>query len=142
MSWHAHEFVVLLCIKGKTWDPCIYAAQPSNLYCLAGVILNIKLCFFAIEPLFRNGVSNFRTDDDDELPVDAKGHADITIQGNILRVDRSGKLQLRQLEYIASLHIPQMLMSCSKQVSRHLDCQRSRLALALVIKYSNPGQLL
>ena len=95
-----------------------------------------------MEPLFRNGVSNFRTDDDDELPVDAKGHADITIQGNILRVDRSGKLQLRQLEYLASLHIPQMLMSCSKQVSRHLDCQRSRLALALVIKYSNPGQLL
>ena len=116
MSWHAQEFVLCLCIKGKTWDPCIYVAQPSN--------------------------SNFRTDDDDELPVDAKGHADITIQGNILRVDRSGKLQLRQLEYLASLHIPQMLMSCSKQVSRHQDCQRSRLALALVIKYSNPGQLL
>ena len=30
------------------------------------------------------------TDDDDDKPVDAKGHADITIQGNILRVDRTG----------------------------------------------------
>ncbi len=37
----------------------------------------------------------FRTDEDDDQPVDEKGHADITIQGNILRVDRSGKKSLQ-----------------------------------------------
>ena len=38
----------------------------------------------------RVGDGDDATDDDDDKPVDAKGHADITIQGNILRVDRTG----------------------------------------------------
>ena len=45
-----------------------------------------------------------RIDEDDDKPVDAKGNADITIQGNILKVDRTGKLNwtelLKQCKYL------------------------------------------